>query len=252
MLTFALLLVGLRLAAGQVGQRIDMELCLNSQENYWKFNGSNYFYSGYATDLEKEEQKVLNGTRPGTNYTGAVFDFGRAVEYCSLRCMALVSLETEEEWDFIRGKMEELGVPFVWTSGHKCDKTVGPDCFTAPSVQPRLINGWFWSGSGAKIPATNKKPPGWSKSPWGRTGLLTLVNQQNNPDAPAVPQPDNAELEAAVLKKQEESCLALATNLWQDETVWNDIACYHEKPWICEDNPKLLRTAQETNNRRRR
>ena len=34
------------------------------------------------------------------------------------------------------------------------------------------------------------------------TGLLSLVNQQNNPDAPDVAQPDNAELEAAVLKKQ--------------------------------------------------
>ena len=30
---------------------------------------------------------------------------------------------------------------------------------------------------------------------------------------------------------QEESCLALATNLWQKETVWNDIACYHEKEY---------------------
>ena len=58
----------------------------------------------------------------------------------------------------------------------------------------------------------------------------------------------------------EESCLALATGLWQDETVskkkniffslvviihsqkvWNDISCYHEKEWICEDSEKLLK-----------
>jgi hypothetical protein len=42
------------------------------------------------------------------------------------RCMALVSLETEEEWNFIRTKMEEVGAPFIWTSGHICDKSVSP------------------------------------------------------------------------------------------------------------------------------
>ena len=32
-----------------------------------------------------------------------------------------------------------------------------------------------------------------------------------------------------LLEKKEESCLALASGLWQPETVWNDIACYHPK-----------------------
>ena len=40
--------------------------------------------------------------------------------------MDLVSLETEEEWRFVREKMEAAGAPFIWTSGHICDREVGP------------------------------------------------------------------------------------------------------------------------------
>ena len=47
----------------------------------------------------------------------------------------------------------------------------------------------------------------------------------------------------SLLRGEEESCLALATGLWQQETVWNDIACYHEKEWICEDSDILLKQA---------
>ena len=42
------------------------------------------------------------------------------------RCMTLVSLETEDEWTFIRSQLAEAGAPFIWTSGHICDKTVSP------------------------------------------------------------------------------------------------------------------------------
>ena len=42
---------------------------------------------------------------------------------------------------------------------------------------------------------------------------------------------------------EQESCLALATNLWQSDTVWNDIACYHQKEWICEDSDQMLKDA---------
>ena len=46
--------------------------------------------------------------------------------------------------------------------------------------------------------------------------FLLQVKQQEDPDAPAVPQPDNAEQRLKLLEKKEESCLALATNLWQE------------------------------------
>ena len=75
------------------------------------------------------------------------------------------------------------------------------------------------------------------------TVCLFQVKKQENPDAPNVPQPDNAEQKLKLLERKEESCLALATNLWQSDTVWNDIACYHQKEWICEDSDKMLKEA---------
>ena len=39
--------------------------------------------------------------------------------------MDLVSLETEEEWELVRDKMEDAGAKFIWTSGHICDRDVG-------------------------------------------------------------------------------------------------------------------------------
>ena len=72
---------------------------------------------------------------------------------------------------------------------------------------------------------------------------ILQVKQQEDPNAPNVAQPDNAEQRLKLLNRKEESCLALATNLWQSDTVWNDIACYHQKEWICEDSDSLLKAA---------
>ena len=35
-----------------------------------------------------------------------------------------------------------------------------------------IIPGWFWSGSGVRIHATNETAPGWRKNPWSNTGKL--------------------------------------------------------------------------------
>ena len=32
--------------------------------------------------------------------------------------------------------------------------------------------GWFWSGSGKSIAATNSTPPGWPQTPWSRSGYI--------------------------------------------------------------------------------
>ena len=57
----------------------------------------------------------------------------------------------------------------------------------APHLQPKHINGWFWSGSGSSIPATNVTAPGWTDNPWSHTGYLSQFVSHD------VPQPDNAE-----------------------------------------------------------
>jgi len=222
-------------------QVLDMKLCREA-ESHFTFGGKNYVYSEWASD-NVDVKKKTQTIKANITYTAVVHDFGKAVEHCSKRCMGLLSLETEKEWNFIKKKMEENGIPFVWTSGHKCDKTVDTKCFTTPALQPRIVKGWFWSGSGAKIPDTDRTPPGWSKNPWGTTGINTLLARQKDPNAAPVPQPDNAEQELKVLKKEEKSCLALASDFHEPGTVWNDIACYHEKPWICEDNFDLQERA---------
>ena len=35
--------------------------------------------------------------------------------------------------------------------------------------------GWFWSGSGVRIHATNETAPGWRKNPWSNTGQPTTI-----------------------------------------------------------------------------
>merc|ERR1712098_230393 len=153
-------------STAQVGQEVDMLLCEQRQQD-WTYEGRRYVFSGFATDLKDEGESSLFAAKdPSKNFTGVLRDFGNAVRHCTLRCMALVSIEKEGEWEFLKEKMEELRVPFIWTSGHKCDRTVSNRCYSDASLQPRIVNGWFWSGSGAKIPATDKIPPGWSASPW--------------------------------------------------------------------------------------
>lgn len=64
-------------------------------------------------------------------------------------------------------------IRYIWTSGRKCNFN-GCD---RPDLQPQNVNGWFWSGSGAKIGPTNQRNTG----DWSSTGGY---NQ---------PQPDNRE-----------------------------------------------------------
>jgi len=220
----------------------DKELC-KTRESHWTHNNHGYVYSGKSSLLAAEEKKTTKTGAGEANLTAVTRDWAGAGDWCQKRCMDLVSLETEAEWEKVRDKMEEFKAPFIWTSGHICDREVGTRCFTDPTLQPRLVNGWFWSGSGVQLPPTNKPGPGWKRNPWGKTGIFTKVNKQSDPDAPNVPQPDNAEQKLKLLEKKEESCLALATNLWQSDTVWNDIACYHQKEWICEDSDQMLKEA---------
>ena len=58
-----------------------------------------------------------------------------------------------------------------------------------------------------------------------------------------MPPPDNAEQKLKLLERKEESCLALATNLWEKGIVWNDIACSHQKEGTCEDSDQMLELA---------
>ena len=102
----------------------DLELC-TSRESHWSFNGHNYIYSGKSKLLQSEEKtSVVTGDKEA-NLTAVTRDWSGAGDWCQDRCMDLVSLETEEEWQLVREKMESVGAPFIWTSGHICDRDVG-------------------------------------------------------------------------------------------------------------------------------
>ena len=80
---------------------------------------------------------------------------------------------------------------YIWTSGRKCNFN---GC-NRPDLQPPNVNGWFWSGSGAKIGPTTQR----SSGDWSHTGGF------------GQPQPDNRE--APQVQKCETGYL-LAIELW--------------------------------------
>jgi len=148
--------------------------------------------------------------------------------FCREYCMDLVSLETQQENDFFADFLESNDLDYIWTSGRLCDFK-GCD---REDLQPVSVNGWFWTGSNKKIPATNSTPPSWSYQPWSPTGHLEI------------PQPDNAEED---INGSKESCLGLLNNIYNDGVAWHDIACYHPKPFMCEDSDALLDYVAATN-----
>lgn len=38
----------------------------------------------------------------------------------------------------------------------------------------------------------------------------------------------------------DESCLSILNNFYGDGMKWHDVACYHRKPFVCEDSDELL------------
>lgn len=147
--------------------------------------------------------------------------------YCRLRCMDAVSIETPEENEFIKAQLRQAyqkgAAQFTWTSGRLCDFK-GCD---ADYLQPIRVNGWFWSGSGARIAAK-----GQGFTDWAEVGGI-----------PGQPQPDNRE--------GEESCIALLNpDIYKDPTRdfhWHDVACHHQKPVVCEDSDELLGYTRQEN-----
>jgi len=136
-----------------------------------------------------------------------------ARNYCRKRCMDLVSLDTQQEYDWIKGFMD-ANVPYFWTSGRLCDF----DGCDRPDLFPKNINGWFWSATQVAMPPTNSTR---AFHDWSHTGGL------------GVQQPDNRE--ETQLHGDTEACMAVLNNYYGDGIKWHDVACTHEKPIICED-----------------
>lgn len=94
-------------------------------------------------------------------------------------------------------------------------------------LQPPNENGWFWSGSGSKIGPTSQRNTG----DWSHTGGYGQA------------QPDNRE----AAQGNDESCLSILNNFYNDGLKWHDVACHHLKPFVCEDSDELLNFVRSRN-----
>lgn len=210
----------------------------------FQYRGKNYFLSSHVPGL-----------------AGKKFDWLDGRNLCREYCMDLVTLEEQEKNNLIFRLIQTNDVPYIWTSGRLCDFK---GCENRADLEPKSLNGWFWSSSRQKIEPTNRVPVGWGKhkillhllllhsvcfilllfftnsnfrtylgyNPWSQTGHKKLQ------------QPDNAEYE---INKTTESCLSVLNNVYNDGIAWHDVACYHEKPVICEDSSELLNYVAATN-----
>jgi len=202
------------------------ELC-RDRHKQWKFNGSWYHFSwdaeASAADL------AAGGTGNKTADTGKKVNWLEARNNCRTQCMDAVGMETYQEDQMVVDFLKKRNLTYIWTSGRLCDFH---GCEVREDLKPINVNGWFWSSTNKKIAPTNDTVKGWPHQPWSQTGHYKK------------PQPDNAEFS---INKTPESCLGVLNNLYEDGIKWHDIACYHPKPFICEDNAMLLEYIRLTN-----
>lgn len=190
--------------------RPDPQACAQRTRHAADFrNGHYYFFSWKHGPTSTHERDWLD-----------------ARNICRKHCQDLVSMETPDEVDFIHNAITQGSVKYIWTSGRKCNF----DGCDRPDLQPILTNGWFWSGSEARIPSTTGNGP--LNRYWSRTG------------GGGVRQPDNREFSE---NGNDEACIAVLNNFYNDGVVWHDVACNHLKPWVCEDSDSLLAFARSSN-----
>jgi len=198
-----LLLVAASALAQRQLIRPEASACVNRVRHSSEFrNGRHYFFSWAHGPTRDHERDWLD-----------------ARNICRKHCQDLVSLETPEEAQFIYDRIAKDNVKYIWTSGRKCNF----DGCDRADLQPKIVNGWFWSGSSARIAATNATH-GW-RGDWSNTG------------ASGRPQPDNREFGE---NGTDEACIAVLNKFYNDGISWHDVACHHVKPWVCEDSQELL------------
>ncbi|KAF5270478.1 hypothetical protein FQA39_LY08356 [Lamprigera yunnana] len=152
------------------------------------------------------------------NLRGTEEDWLGARNYCRQRCMDSISLETNPENEWVKQKLVNENVKYIWTSGRLCDFK---GCDRA-DLQPIATNGWFWTAVFQKLPPTTQR----DQNDWSETGGVSR------------PQPDNREKQQG---GAEENCLAVLNNFYKDGVNWHDIACHHRKPFVCEESDELLK-----------
>uniref|UniRef100_A0A6A7FTG8 C-type lectin n=1 Tax=Hirondellea gigas TaxID=1518452 RepID=A0A6A7FTG8_9CRUS len=192
----------------------ELEHC-QTRPKHFQFNNHWYYFSwDVPSNIE---------TDPTTGQpAGIKVNWLEARNECRRQCMDAVGIETFQENNMILQFIESRNVTYIWTSGRLCDFT---GCDSREDLKPIQVKGWFWSNSNQKIAPTNRTPPGWRNTPWSQKGHF------------GGGQPDNAEFQ---INNTTESCLGVLNNIYNDGIKWHDIACYHKKPYICEDSDLLI------------
>ena len=73
--------------------------------------------------------------------------------------------------------------------------------------------------------------------------MLLQAHRERDSSAGKVAQPDNAEQVLNLERGEEEACLAVMKDKWEKGTYWNDVSCYNQLEWVCEDSTELLTKA---------
>ena len=135
----------------------------------FRFQGHNYFYSGDVAPYKKIKYDWLDGRNfcrwlLMVNCRCHCNQPQKTREYC----MDLVSLETQQENDYIQNWLESRNLTYTWTSGRYVSlyyqslpspmnfRLCDFDGCDRPDLKPINIKGWFWTGSNKKIAPTNK------------------------------------------------------------------------------------------------
>lgn len=85
--------------------------------------------------------------------------------------MDLISLETSAENEWVKQRLVQDKVKYIWTSGRLCDFK---GC-ERTDLQPIPVNGWFWTAELQKLASTTQR----DQNDWSETGGI------------GKPQPDN-------------------------------------------------------------
>ncbi|KAJ1528667.1 hypothetical protein ONE63_007061 [Megalurothrips usitatus] len=173
-----------------------------------KFNGKGYYFSWKDASTANQQMDWL-GIR----------------NWCRQRCMDSISPETSVENEYIKKKLVDDKVKYIWTSGRLCDFK---GCEERVDLKPLNVNGWFWTAELKKLAPTTDR----TQNDWGYSGGINK------------PQPDNREL---IQGGAPENCLAILNNFYNDGVHWHDVACHHKKPWVCEESEALVNYVRFTN-----
>ena len=158
-----------------------------------------------ATPLARDRQNQVSG-RSGLylswenpQHSGGQYTWNQAAGECKRLGLRLVSLASKQKEQEINRRIASAGrkVEFYWTSGQRLSE-----------------GGQFVWNDGKQTPVCNRGQQGCYKN-WGPTG------------GAGRPQPDNRE--------GGENCLAVLNDFYSGEgIVWHDIACHHQKHFVCE------------------